>query len=259
VNTVKWCEMNNFANGETIQDLNNGNTVLCRKTIGIYKITNKTNGKSYIGQSVDIKRRWAEHRMLSRDETLSLKRALKKYGVENFEFIVLEVCETDLLNRLEEHYIAFFNPEYNRTKGGDGSKGCYRSDETKAILREKSKLQWVNKSDAEKNLIILNNLKGPKKGHSVSNETKNKLSERNLGKKQSAETIQKRKDTFIKIGHTNWNYQNKEKPIFCVELNRQFESIKKASEILNINSSSICQQVKGKRKSVGSYKFSYVV
>lgn len=29
---------------------------------GIYKITNNLNGKSYIGQSIDIKRRWKQHR-----------------------------------------------------------------------------------------------------------------------------------------------------------------------------------------------------
>ena len=95
---------------------------------GIYKITNKINGKCYIGQSVDIKRRWSEHRSSVEDITLDSKliRAMRKYGLENFTFEVLEECELDLLNEREEYYVEFYNSYfhgYNSTFGGDGSSG----------------------------------------------------------------------------------------------------------------------------------------
>ena len=255
MNTVKWCEMKILANGETIQNLKNGNTVLCNGTSGIYQILNKVNGKSYVGQSVNIKRRWAEHKILSRDETLSLKRAFRKYGIENFEFLVLEKCSKDSLNDREEHYISLLSPEYNRTKGGTGAKGHTLSEETKAVLREKAKSQWESKSKSEKYFIVANNLKGPGVGHHVSDETREKLRARNLGKKQSEETKKKRMDTFKKIG-LKWINQNREKPIYCIDLDIRFESIKQAAEILNLNASSISHQIKGRVKTVGGHRFS---
>ena len=59
--------------------------------IGIYKYTNKINGKSYIGLSNDIQRRQWEHQTLAnQQDTSHFHRALYKYGMENFVFEVLE-------------------------------------------------------------------------------------------------------------------------------------------------------------------------
>ena len=68
--------------------------------IGIYKITNKINGKIYIGQSNDIKRRFLEHTY--RDK-LPIDIAIKKYGKENFSFEILEECPTEQLNEKETY------------------------------------------------------------------------------------------------------------------------------------------------------------
>jgi group I intron endonuclease len=62
--------------------------------IGIYKITNKITGKSYIGQSVNIETRWSQHKSVSRSyETLDgneLHKDILELGVENFSFEVIE-------------------------------------------------------------------------------------------------------------------------------------------------------------------------
>ena len=71
--------------------------------IGIYKITNLKNGKSYIGQSVHIERRWSEHCIPSSKSLIG--KAIQKYGKENFSFQVLEECSVELLNEKEEFYI----------------------------------------------------------------------------------------------------------------------------------------------------------
>lgn len=96
--------------------------------IGIYKITNKINGKCYIGQSVDIHRRWKGHRKdafwdgsLAKD--YPLYRAMRKHGIENFEFEVLEECSADALNEKEIYYINFYKSNmrdfgYNQNDGG---------------------------------------------------------------------------------------------------------------------------------------------
>lgn len=76
--------------------------------IGIYKITNKVNGKIYIGQSIHIEKRWQEHCQPSNNKSLIAK-AIKKYGKENFLFEVIEQCTKEELLEKEEYYIKMYN------------------------------------------------------------------------------------------------------------------------------------------------------
>jgi len=114
----------------------------------IYRILNKTNGKSYIGQTVHLKTRWLGHVRSSRDRSSKIGEAIKKYGLENFEFSILEEAETqEEIDRLERHYIALFETNmssggngYNLTDGGfSGVRGLKMSDETKLLMSEKKK------------------------------------------------------------------------------------------------------------------------
>ena len=52
--------------------------------IGIYKITNKITGKSYIGQSIDIVERWKQHIKNNKKANRPLHNDIKSYGKENF-------------------------------------------------------------------------------------------------------------------------------------------------------------------------------
>lgn len=100
---------------------------------GIYKITNKINGKIYIGQSHDIFLRWQQHRRTfeSRCSNYALYKAFEKYGFENFDFSVVEELPNDieLLNDREKYWIKHFHSYvkdsecngYNMTIGGDGN------------------------------------------------------------------------------------------------------------------------------------------
>lgn len=91
---------------------------------GVYKITNKINKKSYIGQSKHIKLRWRQHIRGLENSVISV--AIKKYGEENFNFEILEQCSIDELNDREIYYIDKFKTYgkgYNMTTGGDGVKG----------------------------------------------------------------------------------------------------------------------------------------
>lgn len=95
--------------------------------IGIYKIENKINGHCYIGQSIDIERRWKQEIQgafceTDREYNYPLSRALRKYGVDNFSFTVLCECQPEDLNQLEEDYVRTYNSYfngYNQTMGGD--------------------------------------------------------------------------------------------------------------------------------------------
>lgn len=90
----------------------------------IYKITNKVNNKSYIGQTrYSLEFRWRQHQH-KKDNTY-FHNAIKKYGVNNFELSVLEECDVEQLNSREIFYIAKYNTfqeGYNLTIGGEGNR-----------------------------------------------------------------------------------------------------------------------------------------
>lgn len=93
---------------------------------GIYKITNNINGKSYIGQAIDIQTRWNKEKTRAFDPNAleykkTLSQAFRKYGLDNFTFEIIEECEKSLLNEREIYYISLFNTYfngYNETTGG---------------------------------------------------------------------------------------------------------------------------------------------
>lgn len=97
--------------------------------IGIYKITNKLNEKSYVGLSVDIEHRWKEHKSQyswERESGKTLYKAMKKYGVENFTFEVLEECSKEELKQKERYWISAidsYKNGYNQTCGGEDFNG----------------------------------------------------------------------------------------------------------------------------------------
>ena len=73
------------------------------KVCGIYKITNKINGMSYIGQSKDCRRRWIEHIKPSKNHT-PIDNAINEFGKENFTFYILLECPPDMLDVWENTF-----------------------------------------------------------------------------------------------------------------------------------------------------------
>lgn len=95
---------------------------------GIYCINNIINNKKYIGQSININKRWKSHISAlnnNRHYNFHLQQAWNKYGSKNFEFNVIEICDKSLLNEREVYWIEKFNSlelGYNATMGGDNLK-----------------------------------------------------------------------------------------------------------------------------------------
>lgn len=90
--------------------------------IGIYKITKISNGKSYIGQSNNIERRFKEHQQKGALSRIPLDVAIQKYGIYAFTYEVLEECPLDKLNEREQYWINYYdtvNNGYNCLPGGD--------------------------------------------------------------------------------------------------------------------------------------------
>lgn len=91
---------------------------------GIYIIQNKTNGKVYIGQAVNIANRFQDHKAgygINHNSAIDL--AIQKYGEENFSFNVLIECPKEQLNELEAYYADLYNSYapngYNINKCGE--------------------------------------------------------------------------------------------------------------------------------------------
>ena len=105
-------------------------TTLCNNIIGtstvtgIYKITNQVTKECYIGQSVDISKRWKDHAKcglgIDAPAGNKLYKAMQTYGIWNFSWEVLEQCSKDLLDEKEKYYIELYdsyNFGYNSNTG----------------------------------------------------------------------------------------------------------------------------------------------
>jgi group I intron endonuclease len=94
--------------------------------IGIYCIKNTKNCHIYVGSSVNLKRRWHDHKRnlkKNRHHSSHLQRAWNKYGAINFKFEILE--EVDDINKLlerEQYFINSLNPKYNMSNIAGPSK-----------------------------------------------------------------------------------------------------------------------------------------
>lgn len=99
--------------------------IIMSTIIGIYMITNTINGHKYVGQSVDIYRRWRDHRNFKEKSNI-LSKAIRKHGLENFKFEILKECEINELDKYEIFFINKYNTYsdgYNATLGGAGTHG----------------------------------------------------------------------------------------------------------------------------------------
>lgn len=165
--------------------------------IGIYKITNKLNGKVYIGQSIHIKTRWIQH--ITAKDNILIHKSIQKYGAENFSFEVLLECPAEMLNDWERDMIALYDcisPNgYNLTEGG---KGYQRSEETKKKLSDAHKGIHFSEETKKK---ISNALKGNRnsKGRHLSEESKRKISKSREGKPSNHKGKHHSEETKIKI------------------------------------------------------------
>jgi len=76
---------------------------------GIYRISHRDSEKSYVGQSKDIFNRWKSHSNFARKKLSYISSALKLYGLESFRFEVIEECSLEELNGREVYWISYFN------------------------------------------------------------------------------------------------------------------------------------------------------
>lgn len=92
--------------------------------MGIYKITNIETNECYIGQAVDIYKRWNQHCKaglgIDTPPGNKLYKAIQEYGLQNFTFEILLECNRDELNEKEKYFISLYQAD---TYGYNGNIG----------------------------------------------------------------------------------------------------------------------------------------
>jgi len=229
--------------------------------IGIYKITNP-KGKSYIGQSRDIERRFYYYKLSSEwiKEQRKLYYSIKKYGHENHLFEIIEECSEGIINEREVYWINYFNTVnegLNLKYGGIGGK---HSEETKqniskALMGKKQSKETVEKRSQK--------LKGQKR----SEYTKQLMSEAGQNKKitwGNKISEAKKNSTYImtqehkdKISKNSPNSKPIEQYTPDGTLLNTFPSATEAMKHTGIKNDNISQCLRGNSKSAGGFIWKY--
>jgi len=129
---------------------------------GIYQIRNKSDGKVYVGSTVDFNKRWVSghRRLLRRNKHCNrhLQSVWNKYGEENFVFEMLEeVKDKTLLIEREQHFFDTMKPEYNICKTAGNTLGVPSPTKgktgifSKEVLKKMSIAAKERGATAEKN------------------------------------------------------------------------------------------------------------
>ena len=87
------------------------------KICAVYKIINTITNDFYIGSSKDVKRRWTAHKCPStwnEHPNNPMYLDFQKYGIDKFEFEILEEVEPDKLKEIEQKFIEALKPSYNQ-------------------------------------------------------------------------------------------------------------------------------------------------
>lgn len=156
----------------------------------LYRITNRVDGKRYIGVAVCAQKRWREHRHRARSGGgFKLHAAMRKHGIENFEMQVIATLPTDEEAKIAERIaIAIETPEYNLTAGGEGVRA---TPEVRAKISAKSAGRKPSPETVAK-LRAARLAQGYIPPPTFTPEHRAKMRAAQLGKKQSEETKAKR-------------------------------------------------------------------
>lgn len=224
---------------------------------GVYKILCKTTNKFYIGSSININKRFSDHRRhlkSNRHSNIKLQRTYNKYSENNFEFIIIEYVNVKNLLKREQFYIDTLKPQFNlalsarapmlnkkhskktieKLKGRiPWNKGILRTKKEKQLMSVNRKIAAQKMSKKQKQIWINNIKLNPSKywlGKNLTIETKNKIS--------------------------NF-WKTKGPKILCTTNNMLFDTQLQAAKYFKIKQGHISENLNNKRPQVKGLKFAY--
>lgn len=224
--------------------------------VGIYKIQCKIDNKVYIGYSSNITQRFVLHKYkLNKGihENSYLQNAWKKYGEDNFFFVILEECLLDMCIEREDYYVKEYKSYHRRFGynlaitgvGNIGKMPKHIIEKSKKIKRENAAKRgyWFKPETIKKQA-------DGRRGFKHTEEAKVKIKIASTGRKKSREVIQKTIDAII-IAVEQYTLDG----VYI----RDFKSISDALIFLNksLKQSHISSCCKGKRKSAFGYIWKY--
>lgn len=215
----------------------------------IYCVTNKINGKKYIGQTIrtlDRRMQFHIHDAFKRNFANCFCRALRKHGKDVFEWrILMPAIDQDHLNLLEDYWIRVFNTlapnGYNLKTGGSHGKP---TDITRQLIRKTVKKLWQNPeyakamSDAHKNHYP--KIKKSMKRLWQNPEYAEMMSKAHIGKYMGAK-------------------HSRAKAVKCIETGIIYGSMHEATRETGINRRCISFVVNGQHKTAGGFYWQFIV
>ena len=214
----------------------------------VYSHTNKIDGKKYIGITSQKKPEYRWRNGFGYVNNVYFYRAIEKYGWHNF---VHEILYTGLSKEEAERLEIKLIEEYDSANPKNGYNIELGGNATEKFTPE-----------------VRKKISQALKGHSVSEETKAKISAGNTGKTSpmkgkrfSPEFCRKNSESHKGIPAWNkgrpWTDEEKAKcggkAVKCVETGEVYRTAHEAGRSKGVNFSSICKCVKGERKTAGSY------
>lgn len=223
---------------------------------GIYKYENLITHQIYIGQSVDLSERYKKHKynMLDLNHTEDFYEALRTYGLENFDYVVLEEFndfDQELLNNLECYYIEKYNSMrpngYNMVPGGSNGAGLAKGKKVYQFDVYGNFIQTFSSAHEASRAV----------GIDFSSICSCCRKEKSNTKNYQWSYIQN--DPDIKDISETLKYHNRK--IFQYDKNgntiKSYNTLKEASELSGIAKSSISNACRGKIKSAGGFLWRY--
>lgn len=216
-------------------------------SIGIYKIENLINHKVYIGQSIEIEKRWQKH--LNTKDNFVIHKALQKYGKEHFSFQIIEECDLLDLDNKEQYWINYYNSlipnGYNMIQGGSNGAGFAKGKKVLQYTLDGVFIKEYNSANQASNQTgichsdICKCCRGdtPRAG---------KYQWKYFGDDKEIKPIKIRTDFSVLQIDKNTD-----------EIIKEFSSLKEASEQTHIAKSIICKVCNGKGKTAGGFKWKY--
>jgi len=213
----------------------------------IYKITNQINGKSYIGQTIDVTNRFKVHRFDGTNQNKEtynypLYRAMRKYGLNNFEFAVLEVVkDKEQLTERETFWYDQLKPEYNQV------------EPTKKLTSRNKPLYMIDK----KSLQIVKRFDGFRDAQRYFGTSASSISDAANGKRKTA---RHHYWVFVKDYYDGWKPKSISKQLITAtniktKEERTYESAKEAERDIGIDSRRISDVINGYLKQTHGWFF----